>query len=213
MQILQKLQQATTTSWYTQSKMCEKSVGLEEKQHNKANKNKVKLTIFEMTLFAMFGSMMFISKIVMEFLPNMHLLGMFTILLTVVYRKKALIPIYIYVLINGIFAGFNMWWIPYTYIWTVLWGVTMLLPKNMSKTAQMIVYPLLCALHGLCFGLLYAPAQMVMFSFSFKQIVAWVIAGLPFDAIHAVSNLIAGLLIYPLSVLLKKLNTKIGKLN
>lgn len=193
--------------------MCEKSVGLEEKQHNKANKNKVKLTIFEMTLFAMFGSMMFISKIVMEFLPNMHLLGMFTILLTVVYRKKALIPIYIYVLINGIFAGFNMWWIPYTYIWTVLWGVTMLLPKNMSKTAQMIVYPLLCALHGLCFGLLYAPAQMVMFSFSFKQIVAWVIAGLPFDAIHAVSNLIAGLLIYPLSVLLKKLNTKIGKLN
>lgn len=178
----------------------------------KIRKKELGLSIFEMTLFAMFGAMMFISKIIMEFLPNVHLLGMFTILLTVVYRKKALVPIYIYVLLSGIYAGFNMWWVPYTYIWTVLWAVAMLLPKNMSKTAQMIVYPLLCALHGLCFGLLYAPAQAVMFSFSFEQTVAWVVAGLPWDCVHAVGNLVAGLLIYPLSVLLKKLNTKVAKI-
>lgn len=164
-----------------------------------------------MTLFAMFGAMMFISKIVMEFLPNMHMLGMFTMLLTVVYRKKALVPIYLYVLLNGIISGFSMWWVPYLYIWTVLWAVTMLLPRNMSKTAQMIVYPIVCALHGLLFGVLYAPAQAVMFSLSFEQTVAWVVAGLPFDAIHAVSNLVAGLLIYPLSLLLKKLNKKAEK--
>lgn len=169
---------------------------------------KLRLTIFEMTLFAMFSAMMFISKIIMEFLPNFHLLGMFVILLTVVYRKKALVPIYIYVFLNGVYSGFNMWWVPYLYIWTVLWAVVMLLPKNMSKTAQMIVYPLICALHGLCFGLLYAPAQAVMFSLSFEQTVAWVVAGLPFDAVHAVGNLIAGLLIYPLSLVLKKLNKK-----
>lgn len=177
---------------------------------DKKRQAKVKLTIYEMTLFGMFSAMMFVSKIVMEFLPNMHLLGMFTILLTVVYRKKALVPIYIYILINGIYAGFAMWWIPYLYVWTVLWAVTMLLPQNMSKTAQMIVYPILCALHGLCFGLLYAPAQALMFSFSFEQTVAWVVAGLPFDAIHAVSNLVAGLLIYPLSLLLRKLNNNIA---
>lgn len=178
---------------------------------NKENK-KLKLTIFEMTLFAMFGSMMFISKIVMEFLPNVHLLGMFTILLTVVYRKKALVPIYIYVLLNGVYSGFNMWWVPYLYIWTVLWAVTMLLPKNMGKKTQMIVYPLLCALHGLCFGTLYAPAQALMFSLSFEQTVAWIVAGLPFDVVHAVGNLVAGLLIYPLSQLLKKLNKRIAKI-
>lgn len=172
--------------------------------------NKLKLTLFEMTLFAMFSAMMFISKIVMEFLPNFHLLGMFTILLTVVYRKKALVPIYIYVFLNGVYAGFNMWWVPYLYVWTVLWAITVLLPKNMSKTAQMIVYPLLCALHGLCFGLLYAPAQALMFSLSFKQAVAWVVSGLPFDLLHAVGNFISGLLIYPLSMVLKKLNNKIA---
>lgn len=183
-------------------------------QSNKNKENvsdrmrKGKLTIFEMTLFAMFSAMMFISKIVMEFLPNIHLIGMFVVLLTVVYRKKALIPIYIFVLLSGIYGGFAMWWIPYLYVWIVPWAVVMLLPKNMKKTTQMVVYPIVCALHGLLFGALYAPAQMIMFSFDFKQIVAWVIAGLPFDIVHGISNLFAGLLIYPLSVLLKKLNNR-----
>lgn len=171
-----------------------------------------KLSLFEMTLFSMFSALMFISKIMMEFLPNIHLLGMFTVLLTVVYRKKALVPIYIYVFLNGVYSGFNMWWVPYLYIWTVLWGVTMLLPQNMSKTAKMIVYPTVCALHGLCFGVLYAPAQALMFSLSFKQTVAWVVAGLPFDLLHGLGNLLSGLLIYPLSVSLIKLNNKVSNL-
>ncbi len=179
---------------------------------NKKRKGNYKLSLFEMTLFAMFSAMMFISKIVMEFLPNIHLLGMFTVLLTVVYRKKALVPIYIYVVLNGIYAGFNMWWVPYIYIWTVLWGVTMLLPKSMPKGVQMVVYPLVCSVHGLFYGVLYAPAQAVMFSLSFEQTIAWVVAGLPFDITHAIGNLIAGFLIHPLSEFLKKMNTKFAKL-
>lgn len=186
------------------------SLFAQNKAENKTacGKKNTKFTVFEMVLFAMFSAMMFISKIVMEFLPNFHLLGMFVMLLTVVYRKKALVPIYIYVFLNGVYAGFNMWWVPYLYVWTVLWGVTMLLPENMSKTAKMIVYPVVCALHGLCFGLLYVPAQAVMFSMSFKQAVAWVISGLPFDTLHAVGNLVTGMLVFPLSTVLKKLNTK-----
>ncbi len=198
---IQLSHQAIASSLFIRSKMCK----------NKENK-KWKLTIFEMTLFAMFGSLMFISKIMMEFLPNFHLLGVFTILLTVVYRKKALVPIYIYVFLNGVYSGFNMWWVPYLYIWTILWAATMLLPKNMSKKSQIIAYPLLCALHGILFGVLYAPAQAVMFHFTLEQTVAWIVAGLPFDLVHSVGNLALGFLIYPLSELLKKLNRKVAKL-
>lgn len=172
---------------------------------------KAKLKLFEMTLFAMFGTMMFISKVMMEFLPNVHLLSMFVILLTVVYRTKALVPIYIYVFLNGIYSGFNMWWVPYLYIWTLLWAVTMMLPKNMTKKAQIIIFPVLCCMHGLLYGTLYAPAQAVMFSLNFEQTIIWIVAGLPFDLIHGVSNLIVGTFIYPLSQLLKKLNTQIAK--
>ena len=179
--------------------------------HAPNNKQSYKLTLFEMTLFAMFGTMMFISKIIMEFLPNVHLLSMFVMLLTIVYRFKALVPIYIFVFLNGIYAGFNIWWIPYLYVWTVLWAVTMLLPKNMPKTAQLIVFPLLCCAHGLLFGVLYAPAQAFMFSLNFEQTIAWVAAGFPFDIIHGISNFFVGMLIYPLSVLLKKLNSQFVK--
>lgn len=193
------------------SDMSAKNDNVKKQPLHKKRQAQAKLSIFEMTLFAMFAAMMLVSKLLMEFLPNMHLLSMFTILLTVVYRKKALIPIYLYVLLNGIVAGFAMWWIPYLYVWTALWAVAMLLPKNMNKTAQAIVYPILCALHGLCFGVLYAPFQALMFSFNLEQTVAWVVAGLPFDITHAVSNLVAGLLIYPLSLLLKKLNITVAK--
>lgn len=176
-------------------------------QNNSAKKDKQIISIREIAVFAMLSALMFCSKIIMEVLPNIHLLGMFTMLFTVVFRKKALIPIYLYVLINGIYSGFALWWIPYLYVWTVLWGVTMLLPKNMPEKIAMIVYPVVCCLHGLLFGTLYAPAQALMFGFDLKQTLLWIISGLPFDAIHGVSNLFVGILILPLSRLLKKITS------
>jgi len=156
----------------------------------------------------MLGTVMFCSKILLEVLPNIHLLGMLTMTYTIVYRKKALIPIYIYVMLNGLYAGFNVWWIPYLYIWTILWAITMLLPKQMPKKVKYIVYPAVCCIHGLAFGTLYAPAQAIMFGMSFKMTVAWIISGWPFDAIHGIGNLFAGLLIMPLSELLIKFTKK-----
>lgn len=158
-----------------------------------------------MAIFALLGALMYCSKVIMEVLPNIHLLGMFTMTFTVVFRKKALIPIYIYVLLNGLFAGFSMWWIPYLYIWTILWGVTMLLPRNMPKKTACIVYPIVCCLHGLLFGTLYAPVQALLFGINIKQTIAWIISGLPWDLVHGIGNLFAGLLIVPLSTLLTKL--------
>nr|MBQ8252471.1 hypothetical protein [Lachnospiraceae bacterium] len=162
----------------------------------------MKLTIKEMTLFGMLGAVMYCSKVFMEFLPNVHLLGVFTVAFTVVYRKKALYPLYVYVMLNGLFAGFNMWWIPYLYIWTVLWGVTMLLPEKAPK----IVYMLVCSAHGFLFGTLYAPAQAIMFGLDFKGMIAWIIAGLPYDCVHGAANFCVGILIVPMIALLKKLD-------
>ena len=124
---------------------------------------------------------------------------------TLVFRAKALIPIYIYVLLNGLYAGFNVWWVPYLYVWTILWGVTMLLPKHMPRKVAAVVYPLVCGLHGLAFGILYAPAQALFFRLDAAGTLAWIAAGFPFDLLHAVGNLAAGCLILPLSALLLRL--------
>ena len=150
---------------------------------------------------------MYASKLIMELVPNVHLLGVFTIAFTVVYRKKALYPIYVYVLLNGIFCGFATWWIPYLYLWTVLWGVTMLLPKKMQKKIQPLVYMVVCSLHGFLFGTLYAPAQALLFGLSFDGMIAWIIAGFPWDCIHGVSNFFCGLLIIPIISILRRIES------
>ena len=163
----------------------------------------MKTTTRELAVFAMLGAVMYASKVIMELAPNIHLLGVFTIAYTVVYRKKALYPIYTYVLLNGIFSGFAAWWIPYLYLWAILWGVVMLLPKNMPKKIRPIVYMGVCAVHGFLFGTLYAPAQALLYGMSFQGMIAWIIAGLPWDFIHGVSNFFCGLLIVPLISVLR----------
>lgn len=171
----------------------------------------MKLTVKELTIFSMLGAVMYASKMIMEFAPNIHLLGVFTIAFTVVYRKKALYPIYIYVILNGMFAGFNMWWVPYIYLWTVLWGITMLLPKSMPKAVAPIVYMVVCALHGFAYGMLYAPAQALMFGLNFDGMIAWIIAGLPFDMIHGISNFFCGILIVPIITVLRLAEKNVTK--
>ena len=168
-------------------------------------KNSNKLSVNEAVIFAMLGALMFCSKIVMELLPNIHLIGALTMIYTIVYHKKALYPIYIFVLITGLYGGFALWWIPYLYTWTILWGITMLLPKNIKDSRAAVIYPLVCGLHGLLYGVLYAPAQALMFGLDFDGMITWIVAGFPFDLLHAGGNLVAGFLVLPLVKVLKKL--------
>ena len=163
----------------------------------------MKLSVKEIAIFSVLGAIMYASKMLMEFLPNVHLLGVFVIALTVVYRKKALYPIYIFVLLTGLFAGFAAWWLPYLYIWLVLWGAALLLPQNMPSKLKPIVYMLICALHGLLYGTLYAPVQMLLFGLSPSGVLAWIVAGLPWDIAHAIGNFFCGALICPIIVALK----------
>ena len=164
-----------------------------------------KTHLIKLVLYANLGALMFISKILLEWAPNIHLLGVLTMIYTVAFRAEALIPIYIYVSLNGLFAGFSPWWMPYLYIWTLLWAVTMLLPKNMSPKVAMPVYMTVCALHGLLFGTLYAPAQAILLGFDLKQTLAWIASGFWFDIAHAIGNFCLGTLIYPTAQFLLKM--------
>lgn len=136
-------------------------------------------TTREIPIFAMLGAVMYASKIIMEFAPNIHLIGVFTVAFTVVYRQKALYPIYVYVFLTGLFYGFASWWLPYLYIWTALWGAVMLLPQNMPKKIRPFVYMTVCAAHGFLYGTLYAPAQALLFGLSFQRCLPGLSQGCP----------------------------------
>lgn len=168
----------------------------------------MKLTVRETAVFAMLGAMMYAAKMLMELAPNIHLAGVFTVAFTVVYRKKALYPIYIFVLITGLMSGFATWWLPYLYLWTALWGMTMLLPKGIPERWKPAAYMGVCALHGYLYGVLYAPAQALLFGLDFQGMITWILAGLPWDMIHGTSNLLCGVLIYPLTKLLHRMEAQ-----
>ena len=166
----------------------------------------MKLSIRETAVFAMLGAMMYASKMIMEVVPNVHLLGMFVVAFTVVYRRKALYPIYVFVFITGLMNGFATWWLPYLYLWTVLWGMTMLLPKRIPEKWKPLVYMAVCAAHGYLYGTLYAPAQAVLYGLDFQGMLTWIAAGLPWDFVHGTSNFVCGVLIYPLVKLLQRIS-------
>ena len=55
-----------------------------------------------------------------------------------------------------------------------------------------------------------APVQALFFGFDFRQTLAWIAAGLPFDIIHAIGNFAAGFLIMPLVKVIGKLDKNTG---
>lgn len=159
----------------------------------------------QIVLFAMLGTLMFVSKVVMNGLPNIHLVGVLTMVCTLTFRWKGLIPIYVYVFLVLFDYGFTPYWVPNLYVWTVLWGMTMLLPRNMPKKVAVPVYMTVCALHGLIYGALWAPFHAWMYGLGLKGMVTWILMGLfPADITHAISNFFLGSLVLPLTLALRK---------
>lgn len=172
-------------------------------------RRKALLAIREIVIFGMLGALMMVSDVMMNIVPNVHLVGVMIVVLTVVYRWKALFPLYVYVLLIGLAEGIGMWWIPYLYIWTVLWGMVMLLPKRMPKPIAAVVYALVCGLHGFSFGFLWVPSQMLLMSFSWEQALVWWQFGFfTADIPHGIGNLVGSILVVPLVTLIRKLDKR-----
>ena len=171
-------------------------------------KDKARLSTREMVLFSALTALLFLLDIVLEVAMNVELVSMLVATYTLVFRKKALIILYLYVALYLLLFGFGVYNLAYLYIWLVIWGVFMLLPKKGNRVFLMVLYAFASALYGFAFGALYIPAWAVAFDLDAKGILAWWIAGVPADAIHAVGNFAFGFLILPLSELLISLKKR-----
>ena len=79
----------------------------------------------------------------------------------------------------------------------------MLLPRQLPQKIQPFIYMVVCAAHGFLFGTLYAPVQAILYGLSFKGMISWILAGLPWDFMHGISNFFCGILIVPVISVLK----------
>lgn len=160
----------------------------------------------EIVLFGMLGAIAYVSQIALSFLPNIEVVSVLFLVYTRTFGRKALFPIYVFVLLEGIFYGFGSWWIMYLYVWAVLFGLTMLFRKNDS----FLFWAILCGAFGLCFGALCAVTQGVMFGIGSGF--AYFINGIPFDIAHCIGNFFTTLALYkPLTFLLGKVKKELVK--
>ena len=168
---------------------------------------KKRLTVREITVFAMLGAILFGCKALLEIIPNIHPTAMLIAVYTTVYRKKAIFPILVYLVLDTVKWGFATM-VPYWYIFPLLWLCLLALPRSLSGVRLQIAVTAICTLFGLLFGALYAPWQAVLFRLSFSKMLLWIAAGFPFDLMHATGNFAASFLTLPLVRLLRRIDKR-----
>ena len=164
------------------------------------NRN-IKLTTFEIVLFGVLGALTFAAKFVMSSLPNIEPVSLMIMLFAVTFGWKALYPTFLYVAMEILFYGINVWNIYYLYIWAVLLVAAVL----MRKMEEPLGWAILSGTFGLLFGVLCAPVLIFLLNYTVEQAI---IMGVAFDIVHAVGNLVAGILVLPMSGLLFRLEAR-----
>ena len=157
---------------------------------------------------ALFAAILVVSKEMLAFLPNVEMVTVLLMAYTSVCRFRALVPLYIFVAIQAILYPSVSTTLMYLYVWLIPWGIMMLLPRRFHKLPVFVVVG---ALFGLAFGVLCSPVQVWYFGIGWQGGIAWILAGLPWDAVHAVGNAAMAFLAPPLCrvlTMLQKAYTK-----
>lgn len=159
-----------------------------------------KISVRELTLFSVLGALTFAAKYVMSFLPNIEPVSLLVMLFAVVFGRKCLFPIYLYIAMELLFYGIGLWNINYLYIWVVLALAAYLL----RKMRHPLGWALLSGGFGLLFGALCGIVDVFIGGFSYAA-AKWV-SGIPFDIAHCAGNFVIALLLFvPMRKLMEKL--------
>ena len=164
-----------------------------------------KISVREIVLFGVLGALTFAAKYVMSFLPNIEPVSLMVMLFAVVFGKKWVYPVYLYVMMEILFYGISLWNINYLYIWAVL-AVAAYLMRNMQSA---LGWALLSGVFGLLFGALCGIVDVFIGGFGYA-VTKWV-SGIPFDILHCGGNFVIALVMFqPLRKLMERLYGKMG---
>lgn len=151
-------------------------------------------------LFGVLGALTFGAKVIMAGLPNIEPVSLLVMLFAVTFGKKALFPIYTYVLLELTLNGIGLWTISYLYIWALLALAAYLMRRSHSPLS----WAVLSGLFGLLFGALCTPASLITGGPAFA--LSWWLNGIPFDLLHCAGNFFLALFLFePLRQLLSRL--------
>lgn len=161
----------------------------------------------EVALFGVLGGLTFGAKVAMMWLPNIEPVSLMVMLFAVTFGRKALYPIYVYVLLEFLLYGINLWSANYLYIWLIpafaAWRL-----RDMTTP---LGWALLSGAFGLLFGALCTPVYALTGGASFA--LAWWLNGIPYDLLHCAGNFALALALFnPLRRLMERLYARIERI-
>ncbi len=159
-----------------------------------------KISFKELLTLTMLGALLALGQWVMQGLPNIEPVSLLLMVYAYKFGYKTLISTYVFVGLELLLFGFNIWNIMYLYVWAIL--VLAVIPFR--KIRKSWLFALLSGIFGISFGALcsvpYFFAMGPAFAFS------WIVSGLTFDVMHGVGNFALALVLYiPLTKAMDKI--------
>ena len=165
-----------------------------------------KITVRELALFSVLGALTFAAKYVMAMLPNIEPVSLMVMLFAVVFGRKCLYPVYLYVAMEILFFGLGLWNVNYLYVWLILAVAAYLLRRMESPLGWAMV----SGVFGLLFGALCGIVDIFIGGLPYA-VTKW-ISGIPFDIMHCAGNFAIALLLFnPMRQLMEKLYKRMAK--
>lgn len=157
------------------------------------------------TRIALLSAILYTSKLALEFLPNIELVSLLTILYTLVFGKEAFIIVTVFNLLEVVQWGLGSWVITYLYIWPLLVLGTLVLKKLIGQ--EFLIWAVFSGVFGLTFGAFFA-----LYYIPIDKTYAWgyFLSGLPWDVVHCIGNFV---LMLVLGKPMHKLLSKVGNLS
>lgn len=144
----------------------------------------------EIVVLALLGALLFCSTLALAGLANIEPASLLIMVYTVVLGKKALFPIYIFVGLECLIWGFNLWSVCYLYVWLILAIAAYALRRMESPVG----WAVLSGAFGCGFGALCALAYLPVEGWSFA--LSWWVSGIPFDLLHCAGNFVMALVLF-----------------
>ncbi len=149
-----------------------------------------KISLKELLALTMLGALLALGQWIMQGLPNIEPVSLLLMVYTYKFGWKALIPTYVFVGLELLLFGFNIWNIMYLYVWAIL--VLVCLPFRRFRRGWL--FAVISGLFGMSFGILCSVPYF--FAMGWEFALSWIASGFTFDTIHGISNFAIALVLY-----------------
>ena len=144
----------------------------------------------DVVLLGLLTALVFVAQVALAFVPNVELVSLLFILYTILLGKRVFLIIYAFVMLEGLFYGFGLWWLNYTYTWSTL----ALIALCFRKQTSVWFWSIFSGFYGLAYGALCS--IIYLFIGGIPSAFAYWISGIPFDITHCIGNFIVCLILY-----------------